>query len=398
MKNGFQIMDSDFHVMEPSDLWERYLEDEWKSQAPKFVQNPRFPASSPGIVVQSKAIPAAKNDEMAVRTRSDLHMRMRARSSHYDLARERGFDPVTHLMAMDIEGVDVGVLYSTRGRHVISHDDLEPHYAAALCRAYNNWLYDYVQTNPQRMKIAAQVSFHDAELAAEEARRAVTELGAVAIVGTPNPVNGHHVHDHFFDPLWKELERLGIPVGVHPTGVSSLRHDIGQRFLHHPAYSPISHSVRNPAEGMFTLASLTTGGVLERFPNLTVAILESTCGWLPWLLWRLDEQWEKFGPGCDVKLSAKPSEYFFRNCYIATDVDEESLRIVINELGDDRIVVSTDYPHDDSLFPQATDAFLGLKGVSDDSKRKILWDNCARLYKLPKPERSGDTKIESNAS
>lgn len=80
MKNGFQIMDSDFHVMEPNDLWERYLEEEWKPQAPKFVQNPRFPASSPGIVVQSKAIPAAKNDEMAVRTRSDLHMRMRARS------------------------------------------------------------------------------------------------------------------------------------------------------------------------------------------------------------------------------------------------------------------------------------------------------------------------------
>ena len=173
MKNGFHVMDSDFHVMEPNDLWERYLEEEWKSQAPKFVRNPRFPESSPGIVVQSKAIPAAKNDEMAVRTRSDLHMRMRARSSHYDLARERGFDPVTHLMAMDIEGVDVGVLYSTRGRHVISHDDLDPHYATALCRAYNNWLYDYVQTNPQRMKIAAQVSFHDAELAAEETRRAV---------------------------------------------------------------------------------------------------------------------------------------------------------------------------------------------------------------------------------
>ena len=87
-----------------------------------------------------------------------------------------------------------------------------------------------------------------------------------------------------------------------------------------------------------------------------------------------------------------------RNCYIATDADEESLRIVINEIGDDRIVVSTDYPHDDSLFPQATDAFLGLKGISDDSKRKILWDNCARLYKLPKPDPIKQHEVKSNGS
>ena len=149
---------------------------------------------------------------------------------------------------------------------------------------------------------------------------------------------------------------------------------------------------------MFTLSSLIVGGVLERFPKFNHRDLGKYMRVAAVAPWRLDEQWEKFGPGCDVKLSAKPSEYFSRNCYIATDVDEESLRIVINEIGDDRIVVSTDYPHDDSLFPQATEAFLGLKGVSDDSKRKILWDNCARLYRLPKPDGLSTTKVGSNGS
>jgi len=51
-------------------------------------------------------------------------------------------------------------------------------------------------------------------------------------------------------------------------------------------------------------------------------------------------------------------------------------------MGDDNIVISSDWPHDDSAYPNAIDTFLQLPGVSDDSKRKILWDNCARLYNL----------------
>ena len=135
-------------------------------------------------------------------------------------------------------------------------------------------------------------------------------------------------------------------------------------------------------ELMLAFGSLAASGVLERHPGLRCALLEGTCGWLPWWLWRLDEAWEKFGPGSEVKVSARPSEYFFRQCYVATDADERVLRQVVEAVGDDNIVVSTDYPHSDSLFPDAMNEFVGLEGVSDKSKAKILWDNCARLYPL----------------
>jgi predicted TIM-barrel fold metal-dependent hydrolase len=123
-------------------------------------------------------------------------------------------------------------------------------------------------------------------------------------------------------------------------------------------------------------------GVLERHPGLRCAFLEGTCGWLPWYLWRLDEAWEKFGPGSEIQISQTPSQYFFRQCYIATDADEKPLRQVIEAIGDDNIVVSTDYPHADGLFPTAIEEFVRLEGVTDKSKSKILWDNCARLYHL----------------
>jgi predicted TIM-barrel fold metal-dependent hydrolase len=390
MKNGYLVMDSDFHLMEPDDLWDRYLDDDWKPQAPKFSHNPLFPESTTNkvMMVQGQAIPAYHQHAGAVGTISNLEQRTVASDAHYQLAVKRGFDPETHLAAMDIEGIDVGVLYATRGRQILCADQIEPEYALALCRAYNNWTHDYIQSNPERMKLAAQVPFHDARLAAEEARRVVTELGAVAIVGVPTPVNGHVLHDEFYDPLWAEVERLGIAVGFHPTGASSLKADIGMRFAGHTAFFPISHSARNPMENMLAFASLAMGGVFERFPGLRVGFLESTCGWLPWWLERLDDQWHKYGRGCEVKLSAKPSDYFFRNCYIATDADEEQLCRVIDQLGDERIVVSTDYPHADGIFPEATNTFLGIKGLSAESKRKILWDNCARFYGIETPKRA----------
>ena len=57
----------------------------------------------------------------------------------------------------------------------------------------------------------------------------------------------------------------------------------------------------------------------------------------------------------------------------------------VRAIGDDNLVISTDWPHDDSAYPQALSTFLAIDGLSDESRRKILWDNCARLYNLPTP-------------
>jgi uncharacterized protein len=78
----------------------------------------------------------------------------------------------------------------------------------------------------------------------------------------------------------------------------------------------------------------------------------------------------------------RPSEYFRRNCWVSVDPDEDVVRHALPSMGDDNIVISTDWPHDDSAYPRAVETFLGLEGVSETTKRKILWDNCARLYGL----------------
>ncbi|MFI5375493.1 MAG: amidohydrolase family protein [Candidatus Rokuibacteriota bacterium] len=383
MKNGFRVLDSDLHTMEPDGLWAEYLEEPFKKFAPQFLRSTDRAPNQPVIRIGDIEIAEfSKRPRTAVVGKS-LQERAFARHPHYAVAHARGYDAATHLEAMDIEGIDVAVIYGTRGRQVLMHDDLDPQLAAALARAHNNWTRDFCARDPNRLKFAAQLAFHDVPSAVAEARRAVRELGAVAVIGTPNPIHGRHVHDPEMEPLWTAIEELGVPVGWKPTGQSSLRDDIARRYVDTPNGRVIGVAGRNPIELMMAFGSMAAGGVLERHPGLRCAFLEGTCGWLPWYLWRLDEAWEKFGPGSEVQISQLPSQYFFRQCYIATDADEKPLRQVVEAIGDDNIVVSTDYPHSDGLFPVAIEEFVRLEGVGDKTKAKILWDNCARLYKLP---------------
>jgi predicted TIM-barrel fold metal-dependent hydrolase len=382
MKNGFRVLDSDLHTMEPDGLWETYLEEPFRKFAPSFVRRTENASNQPVIRIGALEIGEMSMRPQSARVGKDLQRRAFARHPHYEIAHARGYDSESHVAAMDIEGIDVAVIYGTRGRQVQMHDELDPQVAAALARAHNNWTRDFCAYKPDRLKFAAQISFHDVDLAIREARRAVRELGAVAVIGNPNPVRGRHIHDQEFEPLWTAIEELEVPVGFHPTGQASLRDDIARRYLDHPNGRVIGAAARNPMELMLAFASFAAGGVLERHPRLRCAFLEGTCGWLPWWLWRLDEAWEKFGPGSEVQISQLPSQYFFRQCYVATDADEKVLRQVVEAVGDDNIVVSTDYPHSDGLFPHAIEEFVALDGVSDKTKAKILWDNCARLYKL----------------
>src|SRR5579884_1083284 len=372
-REGYLIMDSDLHVIEPDDLWLRYLDEPYRSSnPPRFFggQQEKLTESSEdkgnadtimGMEVQGLAIPAFAKETGATMSSRELRRRSRARHPHFTVARGRGFDAESTLTAMDIEGIDVAVMYGTRGRQILCHDDLAPDYAAALARAYNNWAADYCKADPQRLKFAAQIAMHGIASAVAEARRAVRDLGAVAVIGTPNPVGGQHLHDDACEPLWAALEELDVPIGFHPTGNSALRDDAGRRYVGHANFHPIAHAIRNPVELMGALASMTTGGVLERHPKLRCAFLEGTAGWVYWWLWRLVDQWEKFGPGCERQLSLPPSAYFKRQCYIALDVDEEPAVDVVDKLGADYFVVSSDYPHSDGAFPEAMQQFFGLR-------------------------------------
>ena len=376
-KAGYRILDSDLHLMEPPDLYQKYLEKDYLDRAPTPTSDRA--GHYAGWTLDGQPIPPWATDSQVLRANQQLDQRAQK-------VMEEGwatkFDPGSSLRAMDTEGIDMAVMFRTSASMLVSVDGLEAGYSLALCRAFNDWCADYCKEDPDRLKATAIVPQHDPALAAQEARRAVEDLGAVAVVLLPMPIAGHHLHDSEFDVLWREIQRLGVPACFHGTSGAASAEYVAGRFAGHPSYRTLLHASAFALELMLTMGSMILGGVLERFPSLKVAFLEGNCSWLPWWLYRLDDQWAKFGAGESVELSETPTTYFMRQCFISVDADEHLAVDVVRRLGDDNIVFSTDYPHPDSAYPHATDEFLSIEGLSSDSTRKILWDNCARLYGL----------------
>jgi len=384
-KNGLKVMDCDIHVAEPPDLWRKYVEAKFQDQIP--VRDEASVETNGSDVdiwhFSGKVFPAFIDDprrrrlaELRTERATERHM---AEGRYEDKTEDlRGDDPQAMLTAMDVEGVDVAVVFRTLAAHFIAIDGLDPKLCAALCRGFNNWLAEFCAADASRLKVAALLPLHDVDEAVNEAKRAASELGAVSLVLSNHPVNGRAWYDTEYEPLWEAAERLGVSLAFHGIQNAYQTH-LAQRYLDNFA---LSHACGHPVEQMLAMGCLLTGGVFDRHAGLKAAFLEASCGWVPSWLWNLDERVEKFADQAQFELRRTPTETFQEHCWVACDPDEHVLAHVIPAVGDRNFVISTDWPHDDSAYPHAVDTFLDLPGVGDESKRRILWDNCARLYDL----------------
>jgi predicted TIM-barrel fold metal-dependent hydrolase len=358
----FKVLDSDIHIIEPPDLWSRYIDPAFRDRAPVGLTED---AGDLRLAHDGKPWGRVAVDaDRSRRRHGKNHARNEARWAPFA---ERGWTSKIQLEAMDTEGIDVAVVYPSRGLFALTIPDMDPPLAAAMARAYNDWLHEFCQENPERLIGAGMISPFDVGDAVAEARRCVRELGFRGVFLRPNEVNGRNWHDPYYEPLWAALEGSG----------SQLR-QVGEQF---GANTMLKHVYSHPVEQMLAVGSFCAGGILARHPSLRVAFLEGNCSWVPFLLWRMDEHWEWLGDVFAPDLPLAPSEYFKRQCFVSVECDEEPVKYVIDAIGDDRIVFSTDFPHGDSKFPRAVESFLQLP-ISEESKRKILWDNCAAYYGL----------------
>ena len=266
----------------------------------------------------------------------------------------------------------------------------------------------YCSHAPERLFGVAVVPTQDIERAVRTIRRA-RELGLVGVFMRPNPaVAGRKLNDPVYDPLWRACEELGMPIGLHPflsPDMPGACRALGYGELRAPGveYAPkdanpadpirnlanvfFSQALSNPFDVMECVALFCAGGILERFPKLTVLFLEANGGWIvPWLE-RLDHHYEIFR--WDVPwLKMKPSEYFRRQCYISFDPDESTLAFTANHplVGAERIIWASDYPHPDAKFPGVVkELFEATESLTDAQRARIFGENARDVYRLPPP-------------
>jgi len=345
------IIDADGHVVEPNDMWERFLPKRFQSAAPRLGVGPASRSESQRPVSKMMTI-------------------------------EGGWDPSRRLPDMDLDGIERAVLFPTLGTLIESVPDDDA--LVAMHRAVNDWMSEYCAFAPDRLIGAGAIPSISGAAALAEGRRCIDELGLRVLfrsptLGRPGALPIHHPD---FEPLWDYLESANITVVTHsgaPPGYCVERYPDG--FM-------ASHVIHFVNEAMMALTSFVLYGILERHPELRVGLVESGATWARALCHRLDEHVEKsttldvhydLPPG--TKLSMMPSEYFRRQCFVTCEEMEPGLVEMLSDFPDN-VLFASDYPHPDGVFPGATQPLLSATQLSNDQRRRILRDNALRQYRL----------------
>jgi predicted TIM-barrel fold metal-dependent hydrolase len=386
MWNGYKVIDADAHMHEPHDMWEKYVEPKYRAQTPKVAyMNGTFMVYEP----DGKIIP---KDEKQVKGPPKESFKIM--EEKYGDAFRTWWAPETRIKDMDRYGWDIQVLLPTgsNGNFGCSVALKDADLGAALCRAYNNWAHDYCAVDNKRLKFIAVVPGANVDEIVKEAKRAVEELGAVSIRNPLLP-KGKWLHEKEYDALWQIACELDFPIAVHGEyryrfqpfrGFRVVEQSGSSREAAHDfqALRGVDHAIGFPCDNMVTMGHFIFTGILERFSKLRLAILESNAGWLPFWLGRMDvHSHGRYSiMGKPKNISMLPSEYFIRQCTVACDSDESALGYAVEHLKGDCIVWNTDYPHLDGIEPAKALPEFNAQPISDDAKRKILWDNAVKLY------------------
>ena len=363
MRDGHRLFDADRHVLEPFEMWKEHLPAALHDEAPYLGEG------SDGPVPMVRGEPIWRT--IAPRARAVLARAGRDRRE----ALAAGATADGQLAAMDRDGIDAAVLFPTVGLFLMGIDALAPHIAGAYARAYNDWLRGLCRRDPARLRGAGLISPHDpSQMAAEVAR--VTGFGFGAVVLRPNPIGGRTLGHPDYAPFWAECERRSLAVVIHEGAHARAPSAGADRFTSRFALHACSH----PMEQMMALLALLEGGVLERHPRLRVGFLEAGCGWLPYWLFRLDEEHEHLAAEVESEVRMAPSAYFRRQCFAAFEPGEPGLAEVVRYVGEDNLLFGTDFPHLDHRA-DVTEAALGLRGVvSEGALGKMLGGNAERFY------------------
>lgn len=287
-------------------------------------------------------------------------------------------DATARLADMDAEGIDVQVLFGGLVLGVTGYDDAG--LALDVCRAYNDWLLAEVcGTAPDRLKGVAVVPLQDVERAIDEAARAA-RLGAVAVT-IPPVLGDRNLDDPVLQPFFEACASLDLAVAVHSAPGMHLPLPGAGRFDN---YAMI-HALSFPVDQMVALTALTLGGVLDRFPRLRVAFLESGVGWVPYFVQRLHEHHEKL-PHLLGECVTDPRALVDRGqCFFSFEAEESLLGTYVEHLGDTSLVYASDYPHWDSDFPGTVEEVrrrAAAQELGPDTVDRILGANAATLYHL----------------
>jgi Amidohydrolase len=369
------LVSVDDHVVEPPDMFARHVPAAYRDKAPRVVRTPRGDDvwEYEGQIrpnVGLNAVAGRPPEEYGFEPTSFAQMR-------------RGcYDHAARIADMDANGVlssmcfgsfpsFCGLLWARSKDRTLSH---------VMQQAYNDWHIDeWCAGAPGRFIPLAQLPLWDIGLMADEVRR-VAKKGchAVVFVENPVPLGLPSIHDPAWDPFWKACCDEAVVLAIHIGSVWQPQPPSGDS-------APETMMAGVPVATLTTASDFVFSSVFRRFPALRVALSEGGIGWIPYFLERIDylnerhSRWTRWNFGGE-----RPSDVFRRH-FLTCFIDDAAGIRARDVVGIDSISWECDYPHSDSIWPDAPETVMREMegaGATDDEIHKITWANTARHFRF----------------
>jgi predicted TIM-barrel fold metal-dependent hydrolase len=372
------IISVDDHLLEPGDLFENRLSAKLKDRAPRLGTGED---GAPWWVIDDVAVPILMLNGACGRIMSEWSLT----AVRFDELRRGVWDSKARLHDMDIGGVWASLCFGSAiwgfaGTRFSKMSD--PEVGLACLRAYNDWMLEEWCAADRNRYIPCQLPWlRDARVgAAEIYRNAARGVRAVSFSENPEGLGFPNVYDRSWDPFFAACEETGTVVNLH----------VGSSGTTQQPSSSSQEAVLTalfPASGLAALIDWVYSGVPIRFPGLTIALSEAGVSWVPMALERLRRAYRQaVGVGKGWPSDAPTPEELATRNFVFTSIEDHAGFRLLDIIGDDKVMVETDYPHYDSTWPECQKMIRSeLVDLPADVIRKVCYENAARIYQHPLP-------------
>jgi predicted TIM-barrel fold metal-dependent hydrolase len=419
MTKDFPTFDCDAHVTEPPWIWERakdwLTKDEFEAlkttmwfdvETKQLVVNGLAGAGlgsqriggTPGVVnILTSAGPGLKHNIQRALNVRNLSPKTALTKEQADYIDHKGsYEPKARLRDMDVQGIDQVMIIPT---DIDTYPWLQNAVGAkAMCKAYNDWAYEYCQENPERLYFAAMLPMQDPTFATQELYRVAAKGCRVGLV-RPIDAMGNYPIQPRYESLWYAMEETGVVYGMHPfPALGTLKPPgyteqySGAELISKTIYSSgLPHffltNVQNfQAEAALWVTMVLMSGFFDRHPKLRAAVFEASSTWLSFLLDECDKFYKLYRNERQMpRLKQLPSETFFTHCVTGFEGDEAPPSR-LPEFYKDILAWSSDvYHHDGDDAWRAIETMRKCE-LPASSQNKFLGENARKLYHIEPPK------------
>jgi predicted TIM-barrel fold metal-dependent hydrolase len=286
------------------------------------------------------------------------------------------------LVDMEHEGIDAEIVFPSAGLMIPLIENGEAEFAS--CQVYNDWNSDFFKDHLDTFVRCGVLPVHNFDYTVAEIKR-LSEKGFTTAM-LPSLIETNSGLPLYNDPSWDQVFEAGEQynmVFVLHTGTG--REDVrGQKG---PGGAVVNYTIQM-CDAQHSIMHMVAGGVLDRFPSVKVAAIESGASWLPALAERMDEVYEAHHWFVKPKLSITPREIIARQVSASFQYDRACI-MARSVIGHQCLMWGADYPHHEGTFPRSKEVVANLFDgidITEEEKDGILGVNAARLFRLPRPE------------